>query len=188
MTLQVKNCQEHEMLALLNQSRWCSLFLPPKFHTVSFPSLTHLIKVLFLYLLAGVAKAAGFVSWSQNVQLVDHNVVSVNAILCQFLNQALSLVQWQKLGNAHTHKGCLVLEAERIGQYRHTVKQRKQKQKNYKSWLLNLDNGNSFLNTDQKWRNYNQGRTMLEHRTSEEEEITSHSYIIIMVCNTYMTE
>ena len=29
---------------------------------------------------------------------------------------------------------------------------------------------------------------MLEHRTSEEEEILSHSYIIIMVCNMYMTE
>ena len=125
-TLQMKNCKEHEMFALLNQSRWCSLFLPPKFHTVSFPSLTHLIKVLLLYLLAGVAKAAGFVSWSQNVQLIDHNVVSVNAILCQLLNQALSLVQRQKLGNAHTHKGCLVLEVERTGQYRHTVKQRKQ--------------------------------------------------------------
>ena len=29
---------------------------------------------------------------------------------------------------------------------------------------------------------------MLEHRTSEEEEIISHSYIIIMVCNMYMIE
>ena len=70
----------------------------------------------------------------------------------------------------------------------HSQTEKTKQQQNYKSWLLNLDNGNSFLNTDQKWRNYNQGRTMLEHRTSEEEEILFHSYIIIMVCNMYMTE
>lgn len=38
-------------------------------------------------------------------ELVDDNVVCVNLVLCEFLDQALGLVERQELGDADTDKG-----------------------------------------------------------------------------------
>lgn len=42
-------------------------------------------------------------------QLVDNDVVCVNAALGQLLDQSLRLVQGEELGDAHTDEGCLFL-------------------------------------------------------------------------------
>lgn len=42
-------------------------------------------------------------------QLVDNDVVRVNATLGQFLDQPLRLVQGEELGDAYADEGCLFL-------------------------------------------------------------------------------
>ena len=42
-------------------------------------------------------------------QLIHNDVMWINLMHSQFLNQSLSLIQWQKLRNAHTHKCRFVL-------------------------------------------------------------------------------
>lgn len=54
-----------------------------------------------------------FLSVREN-ELVDDDVVSVDATLGQFLDQPLGLVQWQELGDAHADEGGLFLGAGEV--------------------------------------------------------------------------
>lgn len=58
--------------------------------------------------MSGLAHLAGPLAVGEN-QLVDDNIVRVDATLGQLLNQTLRLVQRQKLRNAHTDERRLLL-------------------------------------------------------------------------------
>ena len=76
---------------------------------------TDLNQVLFLDSSPRLTQPAGLVSCLRNnVQLVHHNVVCVNAVLGQLLDQPLCLVQRQELSDADTDERCLILNVETI--------------------------------------------------------------------------
>lgn len=69
---------------------------------------THLVEVLGLDLVSGLAHLTGSLCIRKH-QLVDDDVVCVDAALGQLLDQALRLVQGQELGDAHADERRLLL-------------------------------------------------------------------------------
>lgn len=55
-------------------------------------------------------------------QLVDNDVVCVNAALSQLLDQPLCLIQGEELSNTHTDEGGLFLRDKRNNRYRKLLK------------------------------------------------------------------
>jgi len=65
-----------------------------------------------LHFAPGCAESAGFLTRQGKEQLIDDDVMSVYAALCQLLHQALRLVEREELGDAHADKSCLIGIAE----------------------------------------------------------------------------
>lgn len=74
----------------------------------AYTSRTHLVQVLGLDLVSGLAHLAGSLGVGKH-QLVDNDVVCVDAALGQLLDQPLRLVQGQELGDAHADERRLLL-------------------------------------------------------------------------------
>lgn len=74
----------------------------------------YLVEVLGLYAVSCLAHLARLVTLVQHEQLVDDDVVRVDAALGEFLHEPLRLVQRQELRDAHAHERRLVLR-ERTG-------------------------------------------------------------------------
>ena len=70
--------------------------------------MVYLIEILCLDPASSFAESARGLSRSLEEQLVDDDVVSVDAALRQLLHQPLGLVQGQELGDADAHERCRV--------------------------------------------------------------------------------
>lgn len=72
-------------------------------------NITNLLEVFVLNFVACHTHLTGLLGAPNKKQLVDDDVVSVDANLTQLLHKTLCLVQRQKLSDAHTHKCRLFL-------------------------------------------------------------------------------